>query len=137
MNESDLARSGIRFRTIGVARLRNYSIGFTYYSRARKGGVADILYSPGHVVEGVLYEVPDFMRLDMREGAPFIYIRKRVPVQINGVKKWAYTYEVREKAKQFVPPSRDYAEIILKGALKLSNKYQEHMRSLMYSINGS
>src|SRR3990172_10463463 len=72
----------VRFRrrcpgavVIGRARLPDYQLAFTRYSRSERGGVADIVPQPGAVVWGALYEIDEAClgTLDEYEGAPPAY----------------------------------------------------------------
>src|SRR3990172_6059184 len=67
---------------VGRARLPDYQLAFTRYSRAEKGGVADIVPQPGADVWGALYEIDAscFAALDDYEGAPRSYRRATVRV---------------------------------------------------------
>lgn len=131
MNQADLARSEPRSVYLGPAVLRNYRLAFSRYSHHRGGGVADIFREPGEWIEGVLFEVPDFEALDRREGAPFVYQRRRVrvyPEGLGGRWKWAWTYEVIEKSPFEIMPSREYALLIWEGAKALSFEYRMKLR---------
>ncbi len=82
-------RAGLRIpgaRIVGKAVLRNYAIRERLY--------ADIVFSPGATVEGVLFRVRPWhvIRLDIFEGAPRTYLRKMVPVTCDGRRLWCWTY---------------------------------------------
>jgi cation transport regulator ChaC len=131
MNQEDLARSGVQATYVETAVLRNYRLAFSRYSTYRGGGVADIVREPGEFVEGVLYEVADFHALDRREGAPFVYRRRKVrvyPKSLGGRWRWAWTYEVVEKSPVEIAPSREYALLIWEGAKVLSKEYRKKLK---------
>jgi cation transport regulator ChaC len=131
MNQADLARSEPRAVYLGSAVLRNYRLAFSRFSQFRGGGVADIVREPGEWIEGVLFEVPDFEALDRREGAPFVYRRRKVrvyPESLGGRWRWAWTYEVVEKSPVEIAPSREYALLIWEGARVLSLEYRKKLK---------
>ena len=102
---------------VGRARLPDYQLSFTRYSRTRKGGVADIVPEPGAEVWGALYEVdgPCLAALDEYEGVPRYYRRETVRVVDDaGVEHEAMTY-VANRTGEFAP-SRQYLGIIVRGA---------------------
>src|SRR5690606_41296881 len=83
MSPEDLARDVSGFEVVGPALVRGFRLGFTRYSRARRGGVADLVPDMAGVVEGVLYRVPveQLAALDEREGAPDNYRRDFIAVR--------------------------------------------------------
>ena len=102
---------------VGRARLPDYQLAFTRYSRAEKGGVADIVPEPGAEVWGALYEIdaPCLAALDEYEGAPRAY--RRAPVRViddTGLDREAVAY-VGNKTGEFAP-SRAYLSQITRGA---------------------
>jgi gamma-glutamylcyclotransferase (GGCT)/AIG2-like uncharacterized protein YtfP len=102
---------------LGRARLPDYQLGFTRYSRAEKGGVADIVPEPGAEVWGVLYEIDEacFRTLDEYEGAPRAYRREPVSViDEAGAPHDAVAY-IANKTGAFAP-SRQYLALIARGA---------------------
>ena len=102
---------------LGRARLPGYQLGFTRYSRAEKGGVADIVAEPGASVWGVLYEIdPSCLgALDEYEGAPHAYRRGTVRViDEAGIDHEAIAY-IANKTGDFAP-SRQYLAQIARGA---------------------
>jgi cation transport regulator ChaC len=123
MCEKDIART-VKCKTVGRAKLNNFTLGFTRYSYHRKGGVADIVPMEGEWLEGMLFEVPDFDELDKREGHPTIYVRTPIKVQLdNGKHVTAQTYQVVNKSKEEYEPSSMYARLILEGAEPLTFEY--------------
>ncbi|GAB6936033.1 gamma-glutamylcyclotransferase [Calditerricola yamamurae] len=135
MNQADLARSEPRAVYVGPAVLRNFRLAFSRYSFSRGGGVADIVRALGEWVEGVLYEVPDFELLDRREGAPLFYRRRRVrvyPKALGGRWRWAWTYEVVDKAPVEIAPSPEYAQLIWEGASVLSPTYRAKLHEKLF-----
>ena len=78
---------------VGKAVLRNYAVRERLY--------ADIVFSPGATVEGVLFRVRPWhvIRLDIFEGAPRTYLRKMVPVTCDGRRLWCWTYMMTEATR--------------------------------------
>jgi gamma-glutamylcyclotransferase len=115
---------------VGRARLPNYQLAFTRYSRAEKGGVADIVPQPGAEVWGALYEIDasSFAALDDYEGAPRAYRREPVRVIDNaGLEREATAY-IGNKTGDFAP-SRQYLAQITRGARE-HNLPEEYVRAL-------
>lgn len=109
-----------RFELIGEAVLREFRLAYTRRSAGRGGGVADLVPDPGGEVRGVLYRIPQvFLRdLDEREGVyTGHYQRMRVAVEALGVPyDDVLTYTVVNKAAREIPPSPEYAGLIVDGA---------------------
>src|SRR3970040_75596 len=90
---SNMSRAHMRSRAGTVlseqpARLENYELIFN--KKARGGtGAANIRLSPGRVVHGVLYQIPEaaFTRLERFENAPEHYRRIEVNVTDSAGKK--------------------------------------------------
>ncbi|MFV9510057.1 gamma-glutamylcyclotransferase [Tepidibacillus sp. LV47] len=127
------------FEVIGRAVLENYQVAFTRYSDQRKGGVADILYTPGSVMEGVLYLVPtEYLKnLDAREGATaknLAYQRITVHVKIDGIELPVYTYEVVNKSDKEIAPSDEYMGLIIDGSDLLSEEYRKVLMEKMVDL---
>lgn len=140
MSHADFNRTVPDFEVMGMAELPDYQLAFTRYAKSRKGGVADIVPLKGHLMEGVLYRFPRrFLKaLDKREGVPTgVYERILVNVRYDGMKVPVWTYAVVEKAKQEIPPSQVYRDIILAGAEEaLSEAYRERLREKMDRLMG-
>ena len=106
-----------RATVLGRARLPDHRLAFTRYSRAEKGGVADIVAEAGASVWGVLYEIDasSFGALDEYEGAPRAYRRETLRViDESGVEREAIAY-IANKTGDFAP-SRAYLAQIARGA---------------------
>lgn len=115
----DFARSVPEFTCLGRAVLRDYKLAFTRYSNTRGGGVADIVPVKGAIVEGVLYDLGSELlpELDVREGVKSgAYQRIRVQVESPIGLQRAWTYEVTEKEEEELPPTTEYAQLVLSGA---------------------
>ena len=137
MHFRDFARSGVSFDYLGTATLKHYRLAFSKYSRGRRGGVADIVATPGDYVEGILYHVEGFRELDAREGAPYVYRRVKVKVWPHNDKNrwiWVWTYEIVRKAPYEYTPSGKYASLLQEGAQHLSPAYQYKLQKKLNKL---
>lgn len=138
MNEASFSSTVAKYKIMGPGKVENHRVSFTRWSEKWQGGVADLIAFPGEVTEGILYLIhPEELQfLDQREGAnphlanPF-YRRTWIDVHIDGVKVKAFTYEVVNKEKAEIPPSKEYMETILHGALGLGQDYTDEFRQRM------
>jgi gamma-glutamylcyclotransferase (GGCT)/AIG2-like uncharacterized protein YtfP len=108
--------------------LNNYLLTFNYYSTTRNGGAANIEKAGGGRVEGVLYDISekDLHAIDAKEGyygpnnQRNFYDRIEVSVMPAGSTKpvTAVTYIANQKMVKtsFQPPTKDYLQVIIKGA---------------------
>lgn len=128
-----------RFELIGEAVLKDYRLGFTHRSVVRGGGVADLVPAQGSEVHGVLYRIPRvYLRdLDEREGVlTGHYRREWVAVEALGVPfEEVLTYTVVNKASREIPPSPEYAGLIVDGARGfLSDAYVTALEAIFESL---
>lgn len=136
MSPEDLGRDVTEFEPVGAAVVRGFRLGFTRYSRARRGGVADLVPDLDKEVEGVLYRLPlsQLPALDEREGAPDNYRRDFIAVRTPDGKMYdrVLTYVVADKLATDVAPHSDYAATILTGAeAYLSQAYVRSVRQFI------
>ena len=115
-----------RFET--VARLRDYRLAFTRFSKNRQCGVADIVPSKGPDVWGAVYEITEteISVLDRSEGyrpgrsrLENAYERTQIHVEPHGSAQGplaVWTYAVVSKLTPNPKPSREYKQLILEGA---------------------
>ncbi|MFS1512823.1 gamma-glutamylcyclotransferase family protein [Chengkuizengella sp. SCS-71B] len=142
MNRSSFKGTVHEFEVLGRAELMNYKVAFTRESdKWGKGGIADILFTPDHVMEGILYLLPNHLipDLDRREraGEEFIhpmYRRINVSVLFNGVEIKAFTYEVINKEDSEIAPSEKYKNAIIAGTDLLSSNYASNLRAHMSQL---
>ncbi|MCL6549163.1 MAG: gamma-glutamylcyclotransferase [Alicyclobacillus sp.] len=131
MDPEDFRRTCPTAKLVAVrAELRNHRLTFNGRSLARGGGVANIEPAKGHVVRGVLWEVTSprgVEALDRREGAPWMYERRRRKVYVGERPVWAQTYVLTRPLPFEVAPSEAYAALIL-GAVKHDRAYHELLR---------
>lgn len=128
MNEVDLHRTTPEATNPRHAILKDHKLAFTAISLARKGAVADIVESSGDVVEGIVWEVADFQTLDHREGHPYVYQRREIAVEIDGINEVVNTYSVVYKNRS-MRPSKEYLDLILNPALPLTPTYLEKIEA--------
>lgn len=81
---------------------------------------ADAAYSPGDSMYGVLWSVsPDLLReLDITEGYPVLYDRKRVQLQFEGATVTAWVYYMTDSTKQRMLkrlPAKRYIQSMMRG----------------------
>ena len=112
----------------GIFFLPDYELAFDVKSGTRNGGVLDVIPKPGHAVVGKLFEVFDnYTVLNRKEGHPNFYKSNVVTVlDENGMQHKVTTYVVcQEKKQEFVKPTEEYLEIVLKGYVDfgISKKY--------------
>lgn len=128
MCPDELSRDVVVYTVVGSAVVRGFRLGFTRFSRNRKGGVADLVPDIDAETEGVLYRLPRAMlpALDGREGAPDHYRRDFIAVRTADGKLHdrVLTYVVVRKEPLDMAPHPDYAQAILNGAqMYLSETY--------------
>ena len=136
MDPAQMRERQVPYGTARRAVLRDRQLDFTLRSeRWRGGGVADIVRSPGGLVEGVMYDVDDadLATLDQYEGVHTgKYRRLRVTVTADDGRSFdAVAYEVVSKSS-FVAPHPDYLARLVRGAeaFELSPDYIRALRSL-------
>ena len=110
--------------------LPDYEMIFNKHSN--DGGKANIMYSPGDLVEGILYSVSeeDMLILDKYEGvATKQYKRHEIEVQNNNKNSIsAVAYKALNTGKASAP-TEEYLNYILKGKEFLSPGYYAKLKS--------
>ena len=110
--------------------LHDYVMVFNKHSN--DGGKANIMYSPGDLVEGILYSVneEDLLILDKYEGvATEQYKRYDIKVQDNNKKSiGAVAYKALNTGDLFAP-TEEYLNYILDGKDFLSPEYYSKLES--------
>ena len=105
---------------IGPATLKNYRLGFYFYSQKRQCGALDVVKSASHSVEGVLYRLPWRLSkyLDERECvAQSGYRHEMVNIHHqNKVFQNVRTYVTVNKLKEELAPNDWYSGVVLRGA---------------------
>jgi len=111
-----MARRCASASPIGIARLDDHTLRFTYDSPSWEGGVATVEPAAGEAVWGVLWslDADDVAALDMYEGVPTVYRRVEATVVAEAGPVRAMLYVAN--AFTDTPPSARYLEGILRGA---------------------
>ena len=114
---------------IGPATLKGYRLGFYCYCEKRDCGVLDVVEDPNSSVEGILYQLPWRLSIDLdkrecvHEGR---YRHDIVEVTSNGqLYNTVRTYVVIDKISEEVAPNDWYFSVVLRGAVTagLSEEY--------------
>ena len=110
--------------------LHDYEMIFNKHSN--DGGKANIMYSPGNFVEGILYSVneEDLMILDKYEGvAAKQYKRYDIEVRYNNKNSIAAVAYKALNTGKLCAPTEDYLSYILEGKEFLSPGYYTKLKS--------
>jgi gamma-glutamylcyclotransferase (GGCT)/AIG2-like uncharacterized protein YtfP len=116
MAVEEMAAFAPEARFVGPARLPGFRLELRRRSIRWGGGAADIVESAGDEVWGAAYELADAGLLDGKEGAGFAYRRRELEVELDGGTRAAVAYEVIDKEPEEVPPTPEYAALLLHGA---------------------
>ena len=131
---SNLLQSQMQARCPGarvhsVVRVEGYELCFPMISFTRSGmGVASIRPNEDAYVEGVVYVVDDFRRLDHYESEGTKYRRDKIAIPTLGE---VWTYFPRLDAGHHYPPSEEYFNAVIQGATEhgLSAEYIDILRA--------
>ena len=110
--------------------LHNYEMVFNKHSN--DGGKANIMYSPGNLVEGILYSVnvEDLLILDKYEGvAAKQYKRYDIKVRKNNKNSISAVAYKALNTGEISAPTVEYLNYILEGKEFLSPEYYSKLRS--------
>lgn len=116
MDEAQMARRCPGATCIGPATLPGYRLSFTGWSGGWGGAVATVEEHSGSTVQGLVYRLSakDIKDLDAYEGAPTVYVRRRMSVATpSGVGK-AHVY-VKRNDTAVGRPSAEYVTAIRSG----------------------
>ncbi len=131
MNPERVRDRGLEFSAVRGARLMGYTLTFNKRSNAG-GGHANIVYAPGSVVEGLLYDLEgpqEIIKMDPYEKTPVNYGRDAVRVQTDVESIWAWTYFGNAAVLETgLKPPREYLDHLLAGEEWLSREYFETLR---------
>ncbi len=126
-------------RFVMRALLPNYRVEFRFYSERRQGGISSIVFHPGGLTRGVIYDVPEeeMLTLDVVESVPQgLYARERFLVLGEDMRlHGADLYRVVKPEGPFTP-ARNYVELMLEGAEEhsLDPEYVERLGRLLKSV---
>jgi AIG2-like family len=120
------------------ARLDGYEFDFRRFSERRQGGAADIVRRANANLFGCVWDIPVAERaaLDSREGVPNAYRPLTVTLSTARGDIRAFTYTVAEKEPDPVPPTADYAQLILNAARErnLPHDYRAQLNALIQQL---
>lgn len=96
-------------KVVGTGIIRDWRLVFNTH--------ADIIPSKGSYVPVVVWDVPkaDWYYLDIYEGYPKYYIKRKVTVEIGAEKKKCVVYVMADDMKGFAPPFMSYWDTIMEG----------------------
>ncbi len=128
MNPVRVADRGLVIVEATGGSLSGYRLKFNKQSRDHEGiGHANVVYAPGTVVEGVVYELADvheIHKMDPYESAPVNYGRDVVPIETAQGQVWCWTYFANKAVvREGLRPSQAYLEHLLAGRDHLSSDY--------------
>lgn len=121
---SNLSSNYIRDYTPGAtfvmkADLPNYKVEFRHYSKNLGGGISSIVETPGELVKGVIYDVPEseLEELDILENVPEGIYRRDTFVVMGEDRQWrrADLYRVSTPTGPYTPAT-SYVDFMIEGA---------------------
>lgn len=117
MSDIDILRTTPSAKLSSTAILKDFALHFPLFAPGRKGGVADIVVSPGSVVHGVLWDVEELDSLNIREQHPHIYMKTQVEIELpSGATLEAVTYQIPpERHEGHHHPHSEYLELLEHG----------------------
>lgn len=121
------------------AELANYQVEFRHYSEDLGGGISSIIDTPGALVRGVIYDVPqsELEQLDILESVPEGLYRRDTFVVMGEDGRWhrADLYRVSTPGGPY-PPSTSYVDFMIEGAREhgLDAEYVERLVALRKTL---
>lgn len=130
MNQERMTQRGLEFHRALPGRVENLKLAFNKRAAdAPHRSYANVIYQPGHVVEGVLYELVsprEIVKMDPFEGAPRLYSREIYGIETDEgmIPSWVY---IANKAMitEGLLPARWYLNHLLAGREFLSDDYYQ------------
>jgi gamma-glutamylcyclotransferase (GGCT)/AIG2-like uncharacterized protein YtfP len=129
-----------RAKFVMKANLPNFRVEFRFYSQKRKGGISTIMGSPGDLVRGAIYDVPEdeMIKLDEVESVPQGLYSRETFLVLGEDREWyeADLYRVVEPEGPFTP-AKGYVGLMLEGAEAhgLDPGYVDELRLLYESLS--
>ena len=136
MNPRRVARRGLAVKEAMPGRLKDMALQFNKRSRHNpEWACANVGYSPGSMVEGVLYRLADHGQIrfmDPFEGAPRYYSRELFPVDtdMGVIQAWVYIANPAVIDEQALP-LRWYLGQLLEGREFLSPDYVDRLKAVI------
>ncbi len=131
MNPARMRARGLHYTSVQGGRLTGFALRFNKLAEGKQGvGYANIIFSPGSCVEGLLYELPgaeDIVLMDSFEGTPCRYSREAFTIATAGgclLPAWVY---IANPAwiDQHLHPEEPYLAHLLAGKEWHSPEYHE------------
>ncbi len=131
MDLNRLRERQISFEFLGKALLPNYIVKFNKIASKKTGiGYANIVYSSGVFVEGILYRIDNIEVLDNYEGYPNHYEKRSIEVLLNNAPIEAVVYvALDEKINNNLKPERAYLNRLLNAKEHLSEHYFNKLKN--------
>lgn len=134
MNPDRMKERGANFSSVRSALLKDYQLKFNKMSKEKEGeGFANIVSSPGSVVEGVLYELEEehLLILDKYENCPVSYRREIIEVVYENPRLLkAITYIANsDHISENLLPTHLYLGHLLKAKNFLSDPYYNFLKN--------
>ena len=134
MNPARVATRGLQVKEVCAGQLQDYKLVFNKMSRDHAGvGHANIQYSRGSKIEGVLYELSgsaEILKMDPFERAPWSYGREAVQIDHAQGMTWAWTYFANPAVLcEGLLPTAQYLQHLLAGREFLSEQYYARLHS--------
>jgi hypothetical protein len=129
MSKQRMIDRGVVFYDMKSAKLENYELRFNKISK-NQGAVANIVYMPGSIVEGILYSVEDISILDRYEGVKGGHYN-RVLLNVDNVAAWTYICENPQYIQEGLKPKQEYLNLLLEGKEYLSDEYYQNIKNVL------
>lgn len=136
MNPGRVARRGLAFEEVMAGHLRDMMLCFNKRSRRNpEWACANVGWSPGRIVEGVLYRLADQQQIELMdpfEGAPRYYSRELFPVHTGQGVIHAWVYVANPAVIDgSVLPLKWYLGQLLEGRSFLSDEYISYLEAVI------
>ncbi len=131
MNSERMKARQVQFGDCFAGRLPNTALKFNKRAQTTSTAHANVVYSPGDCVEGVVYRVQDessLTALDYFEATPRSYSREKLWLQVGDdqLAAWVYIANPAVLAEGLLP-ERWYLNHLLAGKPYLSARYHQQL----------
>jgi len=140
MNPQRVDQRGLAVEEIFSGYLKDMALRFNKRSRRNsEWACANVGWSPGDIVEGVLYRLTDHRQIELMdpfEGAPRFYSRERFPVYTRQGVCYAWVYVANPtQVDNSVLPLKWYVGQLLEGREFLSDQYVDQLEQVKCHID--